>query len=96
MEMILDALKFDYVDKSQGKWPNIDNICYIVTFHSPNRQHKWNYTAQYQFLSFGCHLGRHLDFLEMPKDDKVSSTSFLKKKVAAFQICQNILYGIQI
>ena len=39
MEMILDALNFNYVDKSRGKWPNIDNICYVATFHSPNRQH---------------------------------------------------------
>ena len=31
-----------------------------------------------RFCLFGGHLGRHLDFMEMPKDVKVSSVKFLK------------------
>ena len=45
---------------------------------------------------FGGHLGRYLDFLEMPKGDKVSTNKFLEKKISAFQIFQSILYGLQI
>ena len=32
MEMILGALKFEYRNQFQGKWPNANNICYIANF----------------------------------------------------------------
>ena len=44
----------------------------------------------------GSHLGRHLEFLKMPKDDKVSSVRFWMLMVSTFQKYQNIFYAIQI
>ena len=44
----------------------------------------------------GSHLGRHLKFLEMPNDDKVSSVRFWMLMVSTFKKHQNIFYAIQI
>ena len=43
----------------------------------------------------GSHLGRLLEFLEMPKDDKVSSVRFCMLMVSTFKKHQNIFYAIQ-
>ena len=36
---------------------------------------------------FGCHLGRHLDFSELPKDAKVASLGFVMYYVFSFKKC---------
>ena len=45
MMMILDTLKFDYVDKLQRIWPNINSLFYIATFNTPNSLYNWTLTA---------------------------------------------------
>ena len=50
-------------------------LCLI--FCGPNKQTTSEFTTQCEFFNAVGHLGRHLDFLEMPKGDKMSSSRFL-------------------
>ena len=45
---------------------------------------------------YGRHIGRYLEFLKMPKDDRVSSDGLLMYKVSATRKHQNILYATKI
>ena len=42
--------------------------------------------------TFGRHLGRHLDFSELPKDARVASLGFVMYYVSSFKKCKNIFY----
>ena len=42
--------------------------------------------------TFVCHLGRHLDFSELPKDARVASLGFVMYYVSTFKKCKNIFY----
>ena len=42
--------------------------------------------------TFGHHLGRHLDFSELPKDARVASLGFGMYYVSSFKKCKNIFY----
>ena len=42
--------------------------------------------------TFGRHLGRHLDFSELPKDARVASLGFVIYYVSSFKKCKNIFY----
>ena len=47
-----------------------------------------------RILSFGGHLGRHLEYLNFPNDAKVASFSFNVRTYWRTHLCKNILCGL--
>ena len=45
-------------------------------------------------LSFGGHLGRHLEYFNFPNDAKVASFSFNERTYWRTHLCKNILCGL--
>ena len=47
-----------------------------------------------RILSFGGHLGRHLEYFNFPNDAKVASFSFNVRTYWRTHLCENILCGL--
>ena len=47
-----------------------------------------------RILSFGGHLGRHLEYFNFPNDAKVASFSFNERTYWRTHLCKNILCGL--
>ena len=47
-----------------------------------------------RILSFGGHLGRHLEYFNFPNDAKVASFSFNVRTYWRTHLCKNILCGL--
>ena len=47
-----------------------------------------------RILSFGGHLGRHLEYFNFPNDAKVASFSFNVRTYSRTHLCKNILCGL--
>ena len=47
-----------------------------------------------RILSFGGHLGRHLEYFNFPNDAKVASFSFHVRTYWRTHLCKNILCGL--
>ena len=47
-----------------------------------------------KILSFGGHLGRHLEYFNFPKDANVASFSFKIRTYCRTHLCKNVLCGL--